>query len=156
MIRNILVIVLYRSAVAGFLFISVYLMASSSIASSSEALDFSIPERLYGRFAMIAFDLMIVSYLITGQIIPGVFWRRHKLKDNYYVIFSLKQKTISKKQWKTTLKCKTEGGQWLASLLLLEPTRSLAKLFLVFFKAMEMNPFKPLKQFVQGIYKRSN
>ena len=48
-------------------------MASSSIASSSEALDFSIPERLYGRFAMIAFDLIIVSYLITGQIIPGVF-----------------------------------------------------------------------------------
>ena len=48
-------------------------MASSSIASALEALDFSIPERLYGRFAMIAFDLVIVSYLFTGQIIPGVF-----------------------------------------------------------------------------------
>ena len=72
-LRNIIVIVLYRSALAGLFSISVSLMASSSIASSSEALDFSIPERLYGRFAMIAFDLMIVSYLITGQIIPGVF-----------------------------------------------------------------------------------
>ena len=48
-------------------------MASSSIANSPQALDFSIPERLYGRFAMIVFDLMIVSYLLTGQIIPGVF-----------------------------------------------------------------------------------
>ncbi len=48
-------------------------MASSSIANSSQSLDFSIPERLYGRFAMIAFDLIIVSYLFTGQIIPGVF-----------------------------------------------------------------------------------
>ena len=48
-------------------------MASSSIASALEALDFSIPERLYGRFAMIAFDLLIVSYLFPGQIIPGVF-----------------------------------------------------------------------------------
>ena len=48
-------------------------MASPSITTSSEVLDFSIPERLYGRFAMIAFDLIIVSYLLTGQIIPGVF-----------------------------------------------------------------------------------
>ncbi len=48
-------------------------MASSSIASSLKVLDFSIPERLYGRFAMIAFNLMIVSYLFTGQIIPGIF-----------------------------------------------------------------------------------
>ena len=48
-------------------------MTSSSIAGTSQPLDFSIPERLYGRFAMIAFDLVIVSYVITGQIIPGVF-----------------------------------------------------------------------------------
>jgi len=48
-------------------------MASSSSLSSSAPLDFSIPERLYGRFAMIIFDLMIVSYVLTGQIIPGVF-----------------------------------------------------------------------------------
>ena len=53
-------------------------MASSSMANSPQALDFSIPERLYGRFAMVAFDLMIVSYLLTGQIIPGVFWRELK------------------------------------------------------------------------------
>ena len=45
----------------------------SSISSSSEVFDFSIPERLYGRFAMITFDWIIVSYLLTGQIIPGLF-----------------------------------------------------------------------------------
>ena len=84
-------------------------MASSSIASSSEALDFYIPERLYGRFAMIAFDLMIVSYLFTGQIIPGVFWRRHKLKNNYYVIYSYKQ-TLSPKTMKEN--AEMQNGRW--------------------------------------------
>ena len=33
----------------------------------------ALAERVNGWLAMIAFDLMIVSYLITGQIIPGVF-----------------------------------------------------------------------------------
>ncbi len=48
-------------------------MTTSSMADSPQTLDFSIPERLNGRFAMIAFDLMIISYVLTGQIIPGIF-----------------------------------------------------------------------------------
>jgi len=63
----------------------------------------ALAERLNGWLAMIAFDVVVVSYALTGQIIPGIFWRRHKLKNNYYVIYSLKQKIISRhnerKRW---------------------------------------------------------
>ena len=72
-LRNILVTVLNKSSTFGLSLISISPMASSSMAGSSQPLDFSIPERLYGRFAMIAFDLVILSYVLTGQIIPGVF-----------------------------------------------------------------------------------
>ena len=32
-----------------------------------------LAERINGWMAMIAFDVVLISYVLTGQIIPGVF-----------------------------------------------------------------------------------
>ena len=73
MLCNELVIVLNKPSVRFWQLLEHFFMTSSSIANASQGLDFSIPERLYGRFAMIIFDIMIISYSITGQIVPGIF-----------------------------------------------------------------------------------
>ena len=33
----------------------------------------ALAERINGWLAMIAFDVVVVSYALTGQIIPGIF-----------------------------------------------------------------------------------
>jgi len=33
----------------------------------------ALAERVNGWLAMIAFDVVVISYILTGQIIPGVF-----------------------------------------------------------------------------------
>ncbi len=71
MIRNIFVIVLYRPKFIGH-FLSLHFSMSNSpqlLALSSPAL----AERVNGWLAMIAFDVVVISYVLTGQIIPGIF-----------------------------------------------------------------------------------
>ena len=33
----------------------------------------ALAERINGWLAMIAFDFVVISYVLTGQIIPGIF-----------------------------------------------------------------------------------